>query len=337
MRKAKKILALILMAVLPFMLSCGGGGGGGGPAQPETTLTSGNARQASGAAVQSARLVLFTGAAEAIGPASLSLKTYSKDLRKPPLRSILDKVISISKAQRIKTGLHSQGSMQTTELCSNGGTITVSATWIGPDDPTDPSQIVNFDASMSYNSCKEDTSTLNGSMSVAFEGPLSRPTKITISMPNFSYVDTEANDNITITNLTMVVTNLTFTEDREELISGTIILTGSVSGSVDGDPINVECDGYMIVFSSGVTGETLSISGRIKPSCLGSWVTVTTNIPIFVPEEADCPIAGEIIITSGGNSVKVVIASDSKIAIYFNDTLVQTYNDCEEVDGLCGG
>lgn len=339
MKKAKKILALILMAVLSFMLSCGGGGGGeGGPTETGTTLTTNNAPQATGAAIQSAHLILVTGAAEAVGPASASSKTYSKDqIRKPPLRSILDKAISLSKAQRTKVKLHAQGSMPpTTETCSNGGTITMSgATWTGPDNPTDPSQIVNFNANMTYNSCKEDTVTLNGTMSVAFEGSLSAPTKITISMPNFSYANTETNDNITITSLTMVVTNVTFS--GEELIGGTLILTGAVSGSAGGDPISVECDNYTIVFSSGVTGETLSISGRLKPSCLGGWVTIATNTPIFVPAGADCPTAGEIVITSGGNSVKMIIASDSKITVYYNDAVVQTYNNCEDVDGLCVG
>lgn len=337
MKKAMKLLALILICMLPMMLSCGGGGGGGGTTETGATLTANNAPQATGAAIQSAHLILVTGAAEAVGPASAFSKTYSKDqIRKPPLRSILDNAISLSKAQRTKVKLHAQGSMPpTTETCSNGGTITMSATWTGPDDPTDPSHIVNFNATMTFNSCKEDTVTLNGTMSVAFEGSLGAPTKITISIPNFSYANTETNDNITITSLTMVVTNVTFS--GEELIGGTLILTGAVSGSAGGDPISVECDNYTIVFSSGVTGETFYISGRLKPSCLGGWVTIATNTPIFVPAGADCPTAGEIVITSGGNSVKVVIASDSKITIYFNGTLVQTYNDCEEVDGLCVG
>jgi hypothetical protein len=91
------------------------------------------------------------------------------------------------------------------------------------------------------------------------------------------------------------------------------------------------------VFSSNGGGGTVSISGRIKASCLGGWVTITTNNPIFIPTNADCPTAGEVVITSGGNSVKVVIASDSKITIYYNNTLVQTYNNCEDVDGLCVG
>jgi hypothetical protein len=54
-------------------------------------------------------------------------------------------------------------------------------------------------------------------------------------------------------------------------------------------------------------------------------------------EDADCPTAGEVIATSGDNSVKMVIASDFKITIYFNNTLVQTYNDCEGIYGLCEG
>jgi hypothetical protein len=82
-------------------------------------------------------------------------------------------------------------------------------------------------------------------------------------------------------------------------------------------------------------GQNLSLSGRIKPSCLGGWMVVTTNTPTFIPTGADCPTAGEVVVTAGGNSVKVVYASDFKVIIYYNDTLAQTYNICEEVADLC--
>ena len=42
-------------------------------------------------------------------------------------------------------------------------------------------------------------------------------------------------------------------------------------------------------------------------------------------------------IPSGKNSIKVIWGMDFKINVYLNNTLVQTYNHCEEVDGLCVG
>lgn len=136
-------------------------------------------------------------------------------------------------------------------------------------------------------------------------------------------------------NLTMTFSNVAFSGN--ELTSATIAITGAVSGSVSGEPVNIECDDYRMTFSSIASGETVSVSGRIKPSCLGGWVTITTNTPLFIPIGALCPTAGEVVALSGANSVKVVIASDSKITIYFNDSLVTTYNNCKDVDGLCVG
>ncbi len=335
MRKAKILLALILMGMLPLLLSCGGGGGNGGPAQPEATLTAEKAPAVAGAVFQAGNFSGLSTEFSEFGEieiSSTSLKTQSK----PPLRDILDKVVSIAKNQKHKSPIHVAGSMPpTTESCSGGGTITVSATWTGPDEPTDPSQVVDFTGTATFSSCKEEETTMNGVMNIAFKGSLSTPTRLTVSTSSFTYVDTEENHNITMTNLTVDFTGLTFAGD--ELTGCTITLSGAISGNVGADPINQEYDNFKMVLNEDATGTTASIFGRLKASCLGGWVAVSTNKPVFIPEEADCPTDGEIIVTSGGNSVKVVIASDSKITIYFNDTLVQTYNNCEEVDGLCVG
>ncbi len=323
--------AIVIFSTFAIILitGCGGGGGGNGGAPPQTggaQLTANNTPQAGSAVIQALYLGGPLSAAGEIQPLSISSKTSSKNYSKPPLRSILDKVVSISKAQRHKSEVHAAGSMPpTTESCTGGGNVTVSATWQGPDEPTDPSQIVNFNGNITFNSCKEDTVTLNGSMNIAFEGPLSNPTKLTISASNFTYADSETGDNITMANFKLVFTD------------GTMTLAGTIRGTVDGESVNEEYDKFRMAFSSDIGGITVSISGRVNPSCLGGWVTITTNTLIFIPKDADCPTAGEVVITSGGNSARMVIASDYKITIYFNGTLVQTYNDCEEVDGLCAG
>jgi hypothetical protein len=82
-------------------------------------------------------------------------------------------------------------------------------------------------------------------------------------------------------------------------------------------------------------GTLITISGKIKPSCLGDWITITTPIPIFIPIGDDCPTAGEIVATSGEYNVKVVISSNYNITVYFNEVLTETYANCREVMGLC--
>jgi hypothetical protein len=104
-----------------------------------------------------------------------------------------------------------------------------------------------------------------------------------------------------------------------------------------GTPINQECDDFKIEFSSVNGGLSIVMSGNMKPVCFGAWITVATNVPVFIPSGSQCPTDGEIVSKAGGNTARVVIKSDSQIEIYFNDALLKTYYDCEEIEGICVG
>jgi hypothetical protein len=350
--------AIVILSALAFALtSCGGGGGAGGGGVSDTgaSLTTANAPQAGSAVaqsvalVQSANFLINHDITFDIQSASISSKT-SKSYSKSPLMRILNKAISISKTQGDKSGMHTAGSMPTTVVdCLESGSVTISnAKWT--DNTTDPTDFINLSANITANACTETPYIWNGSMSVAFEGPLSAPTKLTVSMPSFTSTNTDPtpNETLTMTNLTIVVIP-TGTEGSIDLLSGlpdaTMTFTGTVSGKVNGttsnpgNPLNVQCNNFIIAMSN--SGETISLSGKIRPTCLGGLVTVTTNKPIVQAAGADCPTDGEIVLTSTANtnSVKIAIAADSKISIFYNNnnTPVQTYNSCTNIVGLCGG
>jgi len=219
-------------------------------------------------------------------------------------------------------------------VCEGGGTVTISASWSGPDIPTDPSQIVDLNINMNFSSCAEFGFTMNGRIELVFEGPLSEPTKITISTPELTYANSYTGDHVSINDLTITITDFTM-DMMSQLLAGTITITGGISGVIGGNPIDVECDTFKMEFNFSSAGTTLSISGKIKASCLGDWITITTNTPISTPIDSYCPTAGEIIVTSGEYSVTIFIESDYKIKVYYNDNLIQTYNSCSEVMGLC--
>jgi len=305
--------------------------------QSEMLLSNDNASQAGAAAIQSTHLISTTGLL--LGNIQAS-NVSSKNPYTPPLKRILDEVLTIMKTQRLKArisnfDIRSQGSGHYFESCIDGGTLSINAIWEGPAEPEDPSEIMNLNATITFNSCCEESITFKGSMKVIFEGSADNPSKITISTSTFFYTDSDYNDHITLTNFKIIITDFVLSDD--ELESGTITLKGALSGTVDADFINEECDYFTIAFNSTAYGEVLTMSGNIKPSCIGGWVTVTTNTPILIPGDDVCPTAGEIVITSNADNVRVVISSDYKITIYFNDVVVQTFNDCEEVDGLCVG
>jgi hypothetical protein len=218
--------------------------------------------------------------------------------------------------------------------CEGGGTVTISASWSGPDIPTDPSQIIDLNIDMNFNSCTEFGITMNGKMEIVFEGPLSEPTKITISTPELTYANSYTGDHVTINDLTITITDFTM-DMMSQLLGGAITITGGISGVIGANPIDVECDNLKMEFNFSSAGTTLSISGKIKASCLGDWITITTNTPIFTPIDSYCPTGGEIVVTSGEYSVTIIIESDYKITVYYNGTLLQTYSSCLEVMGLC--
>ncbi len=336
------IAAVVLGMFVSVLAGCGGGGGGGGdtpapsPApSTEASLSATNAPQAGSAVLQAANIV---GAASAIGayqPAGASSGTASH-YTSPVLIALYEQAVSFANSQKSKSEIQIAGSRgPITETCDGGGTVSISATWTGPDNPTNASQVVDFRGNMTYSSCREDTHTLNGSASIAFEGPLSAFTKLTFSASNVSYSDTVNSDMLTFTNVSIVFSDFAFTNGK--LTDASITLSGGLSGTAHGAPLSIECDGYKMVFNSGGGGTAVSMSGRIKPACLGGWVTVSTNIPLFVPTGANCPTAGEVIVASRGNSAKTVAALDSKITVYFNSVPVQTYNSCKDVEGLCAG
>ncbi len=218
--------------------------------------------------------------------------------------------------------------------CEGGGTVTISASWSGPDIPTDPSQIIDLNINMNFSSCTEFGFTMNGRMELVFEGPLSEPTKITISTPELTYADSYTGDHVSINDLTITITDFTM-DMMSQLLAGTITIKGGISGVIGGNPIDVECDNFKMEFNFSTAGTTLSISGKIKASCLEDWITINTNSHIFTPIDSYCPTAGEIVVTSGEYSVTITIAYDYKITVYYNGTLLQTYNSCLEVMGLC--
>jgi hypothetical protein len=325
MKKIRILLTLIIGSLL--LIACGSGGGGGGgddvaPAKSAATLTAANATQTADALSQAFYLTELSDllGESIIVPASTSVELKPKGV----LYTSLNKVISISKNQIINDGqVKALGTLPPTTEGRDSGSVTISATWDGPNNPTHTSQIINLNATATFRSCREGTSTLNGTVTLLLTGPADNPTRLTFSSSSLTVTDSATGDNITMSNLSLVITDTKMT------------LSGALSGTADGYAINEEYDNLTIEASSGAGGDTISISGTMKPSCLDGWITINTNINIFVATGADCPSAGEVIITSAGNSVKVVMGSDSSIKVYFNDALEETYGDCSELEEIC--
>jgi hypothetical protein len=334
----KKFGSLLITGVVIFFLSCfltncGGGSGattsrGGGP---DASLTASNAQQVGDAVAQAVKLIVPTASLGDLKVSSMS------SANRPPLVSILEKVISVSGNNITKEHISSLATIH--DNCADGGNIKVDITSVNPFNQT-------IDADIYVNSCTVGTQTLNGTMEVEYVvgsiDALTNPTfdnlknfkKLTITTSGFTYTNTESEDNVTLNSLTLVLKDFTYSGNI--LTGGSITLGGIVTGIIAGETIYIEGDSFGLLFTEdSVNGVTVSISGRIKPSCLGGWVRIITNSPVFIPIDAQCAIGGNIVVSAGGNNVSVVFAEDSGITIYFNNDLVQTFNSCNDIKGFC--
>jgi hypothetical protein len=326
------IVGMLTLSLIVILVACGGGDKGSPSvsAGPDATLTSASASQVGDTVTQAVKLV-----APAAALGNLKSSSISPE-QQPPLVSILDTVLS---AYRYSAqGKHISALYTSKENCTNGGTITVNVTSVDL-----LKKLIHADIDVS--ACTVGTQTLNGTMGVDYiVGSINIPPtlenlknfeKVTITTSGFTYANTANNDNLIFTGLTLVLQDFTYNGDAPA--HGSITLGGLVTGTIDGEAINIEGDSLGLVFSANPTGVTVSLSGRIRASCLGGWVTIATNQPVFTPANAHCPTAGQILVSSGGNSVSVAIGADSRITISFNGNPVQTYNNCNEVKGFCKG
>ncbi len=329
------IVGVVMLSLSCFLSNCGGGGGastsrGGGP---DATLTASNAQQVGNVVTQAVKLVVPTVSLGDMKASSIS------SVKRAPLLKILEKIISTSGKNFAHKNMSTHAVMN--EDCEDGGNITLDI------DSVDAINKIII-AEVNVNSCTIGPQILNGTMEVEYVvdsiDAITNPTldnlkdfeKVTITTSGFTYTNTENNDNVTLSDLTLILKEFTYNGDL--LSGGSITMGGIVAGILAGETINVECDSLGLLFTSDPAGGlTVSISGGIKASCLDGWIRMVTNSPIFLPVNAHCPTGGNIAASAGENTVNMIIAEDSKISIYFNNDLVQTFNSCDDVIGFCSG
>jgi hypothetical protein len=342
MRKTKifwgVLLSIIIISCLALW-SCGGGGGEGSAPESNTPLTSANAPKAA------AGIFKATDIAEPLkgvpGIITASSAENGGTATSSAISNLLDMTASALQSRTQSTNVHRAGSIPWpftyTQACADGGDITLyNATWDGDAQPDDLSQLVNFRGQVTFNNCKKDTLTLNGSMTIAVQGALTSPTSMTMTT-TLAYSDTGTNTTINLNNATVAISNIA---PGLDLSNVTIVLSGGLSANLDGEIIEIRGNNFMLQFATIPGGVTLSLSGQIRTACLGTWLTITTATPITILSGDTCPTGGDVSASYGGNTDRVVINPDNipgnkSINLYFNGTLVDTYDDCVALKGHC--
>ncbi len=325
MKKSRglQIAGVLMLSLAALLASCGGGGtdtsrSGG----TDATLTASNAAQVGDSVIQAAKLVAPTAALGQVKTADVSAD------RKPVVLNIFQTILPVVRDQQ---GNSKGSSALKTQPCPSGD---IELTSVSLQDLSG-----NVTADVNVNNCTVETATMNGSLEVTFPASaISDPqhvSEFTITTSNLTYSDSVTNDAVTLSdNFTMKFENISYSGNT--VTGGTVTMGGSVTGTIDNEPINVECDSFGVRFNSpDTTGINVWVSGRISAQCIGGWVTMSTNTPIFFPLSGTCPTNGEVVVTANGSTMTMDIAANESITIYLNGTVINTYSDCNKVKGFC--
>jgi hypothetical protein len=312
------LLAFLLVGFALALSNCGSGGGTVTLAE----LTADNATQVAGSMDQVMSL---------IGPASsLGGMEVAATSQRPPLIRIIDTMKAVSGRHLPDSRLSAQAGM-TEDIPCDSGSGTVSADWDGSDIITDPFEVLNLKVTMHFEDCTMEDETLDGSATMKYTGTLGDPERITVSTSSLNFKKTglpEGDTDITMTDFSMDVTG--------DATGGTMDITGKITGTAEGTPVDAEFDGLVLAMEVVSGGEELSITGRVRSSCIGGWLAFSTPTPVFVATGEDCPSAGEVAVNSGDNTVSIVVGpGTAEIKIYYNGAEVASYPDCEGVEGIC--
>lgn len=318
MFRMQRFVLIGLMALFLITAGCGGGGSSSDTSSPapSSSLTSSNSTAVAGAVVTSGNLLIEP---SYLGTASTNSRSYHRSF----LMSLLDNAMgTITNSGKIYVA----GTRDTTTNCTGGGTRKEVSQWTGSD--TDPQ---NYTGTITYTNCKEGTETWNGTVQMTYEGLSSAPTKIT-AVINTTYANTTANTNLTLNGVTIVYSDFVYTNN--EITSGAVTLTGNISGTVNNKAINTGYDGFKMIYAYSGNTTSIQMTGRINPSCINSWVTVSTPASLTLPTATSCYTGGEMRITDSSNTVSVIFTY-TNVSVSFNSASVGSYNNCSEIQGLC--
>lgn len=313
----KRILKLWVVAVSTILVSaCGGGGGGGGssaggapgggaPGSAMIALSSTNA-SAAAASVEDA-LFLTTGisgqgAAIPIGVVVASGNRFNLvDFLSTQLKTINSVKVDITPTV--------VGAITTSSVaCSGGGSVGITL-----DDVDDTGDVSTGDTvTLGFNSCTEDGSTLNGSMSVSnlvFTQPSSTAYSFsgTMTLNNFTFTDGPDNGIISGT--------ISFAESSsDDITTTTTISLNSLTATVASETLAIT-GLTATVTENSITGVyTVSSSGTINSNELGGTLTFSTPTALR-GVETGYPSSGVLRISGSNSSVTLMAISSTTVRL----------------------
>lgn len=235
--KMISVSSMILLAM--FLAACGGGGGEGGGAvtQEPGTIDSSTAPQSASAIGN-----IITSVNGAVFPISLDIGS-GVYCPKTLLRHAHDLIYSARQAK---------GTSSEKEDCPDGGSVTLTVSWEGPDEPADCSEVRNPRMEFSFASCQEGAETMNGTMGMYFVGDVCPesppPAALGMYFTNLRYQNPVEDSDFTL-NLTMDFSDIQY-DEYGYMVGMSLLLDGSISGNFEGTSADLNYDDWTLAFNN---------------------------------------------------------------------------------------
>lgn len=319
-------LLLGLATIVFVTIACGGGGGGGsGDGGSEVTP----ATMSSDTLARSAAIALASDELTDLNQTFSPLTMDDGRRATPDLAAwVLHRVVGHTLLNQ--GNLEAMGSGSESGACSGDGSAALSATWDGPDDPVDCSEIANLNAGMSFNGCAEGDLFASGNVRLRMTGDACTPTAIAMEFSDLIVEDSTAGVAATISDLKMTYSNMIWAFGDIQRM--TVTFNGDVNADLNDESYNAQFNNYRMTFATSDSGATtqVTVSGSMTGGCLDGWVTFKTMEPLVIPVRQNCPVSGRLRIS--GNGQGTVTFMDPGVRVTFEGQNTD-YPSCDALPG----
>ncbi len=246
------------------------------------------------------------------------------------IQKALDEVI---KNASIKAGLKSSGlygSYSISTSCSYGGSISIIASWTGPDNPSSPYDLSNVKLTINGSNCTEQNITFNGSVEVTLNGNLASPTGGYIKFSNCTG-NTILGGLQTYFNYPNLYFNFTISGNLT-----TLTADGNGTVTVGQQPVNFAMKKLNIELISYGSYQLSKINGGFMSSITNGWIKYSTpsDSPLKIDASGNI-VSGKLNLETMGTLSHLEFQSNG-ISLFRKGKLLKTYKSIEELSKELG-
>lgn len=320
------VLAVATSTGLAGLSACGGGGSGsGGANQPSAQISASLVTDVVG--------LLF---------GWFSTDTTGALRAETPSGALLARLRPLILAARAGDGGGMAGVDNSTKDCTQAGTATTDRVWDGPDNAQVCNDVENLRFSRTFDGCAVAGVTADGTEAATYRGDQCCPRELDYHTEGLS-VSTSDSDLLINANVQGSTFECTTTGNTAEWVATGLRFDLRVAGTrgpaaVDTTYRDIDLNVTQYTLLAGdLIHVAFDLTGKVEGLCSDGFVDVITTVPIELNLNQACPVNGQTIVSSGGDSVTTSYNIDGSVdVISFIDHNYEEvhYASCTDI-GFC--